>query len=95
MERPGEGQQKNTNPLIASWLVITIVLGLALWFPLEVLAKAASFLVLIVFALVNAALVFIKRTQPTPDGVLNNPMWVPVSGFLTSTTLILFQLFIG
>jgi len=87
--------KKTQTPLIASWLVITIVLGLALWFPLEVLAKATSFLVLIVFALVNAALVFIKRTQPTPDGVLNNPMWVPVSGFLTSTTLILFQLFIG
>jgi len=83
------------TPVTASWLVIVIILSLALWFPLTVLAKATSFLVLTVFALVNSALIFIKKTESTPSGVFNNPMWVPVSGFLTSATLLLLQIFLG
>jgi hypothetical protein len=49
--------------------------------------------VLIVFALVNAALITIKRSGPAPTGVLDNPMWVPVVGFVSSSGLVLFQLF--
>jgi len=86
---------KTQTPVTASWLVIAIILCLTLLLPLEVLAKMTSFLVLIVFALVNAALVFIKRTQATPEGVLNNPIWVPIAGFASSTSLVLFQIFIG
>lgn len=87
--------KKTQTPVTASWLVIAIILCLALWLPLEVLAKTTSFLVLIVFALANAALVFIKRTQATPEGILNNPIWVPVTGCISSTALVLFQLLIG
>ena len=86
---------RTQTPVNATWLVIAIILTLALWFPLEALAKGTSYLVLIVFTLVNAALISIKRTQPIPEGILNNPMWVPVAGFITSLSLVLFQLIIG
>jgi len=76
-------------------LSIGIILGLALWFPIEGLARATSFLVLVVFALVNAALITIKRSGPALTGVLNNPMWVPVTGFVSSSALVMFQLFAG
>jgi len=80
------------TPVAATVLVVMITLGLALWFPLEALAKGTSYLVLIVFALVNAALILIKRSRPAPQGVLNNPLWVPVTGFITCASLVVFQL---
>ena len=83
------------TPINASGLAIAIVLGLALWFPLELLAKATSFLVLVVFALVNAALVNIKRKQPLPSDTLTIPMWVPVVGCGSSSALLLIQVFAG
>ena len=86
---------KTQTPVTATWLVIVIILSLALWFPLETLARSTSYLILIVFALVNAALISIKRKQAPAEGVLNIPMWVPVAGFISSISLVLFQLFVG
>ena len=86
---------KTQTPVTATVLVIAIVLTLALWIPLETLAKMTSFLVLTVFALVNAALVIIKYKEATPSGVINVPLWVPVIGALTSSSLVLFQLLYG
>lgn len=86
---------KTQTPVTATVLVIAIVLTLALWIPLETLAKMTSFLVLTVFALVNAALVIIKYKEATPSEVINIPLWVPVIGALTSSSLVLFQLLYG
>ena len=93
--RLGRVNARTQTPVAATVLVVMITLGLALWFPLETLAKGTSYLVLIVFALVNAALVMIKRTRPAPEGVLNNPLWVPVTGFITCAGLVGFQLLIA
>lgn len=86
---------KTQTPVTATWLVIIIILCLALWFPLETLARGTSYLILIVFTLVNAALISIKRKKEPVEGALNIPIWVPVAGFISSISLILFQLFIG
>ena len=87
--------RRTQTPVNASWLVIFIILSLALWFPLEQLAKGSSYLILVVFTLVNAALIAIKHRQGPAEGVLNIPMWVPVAGFISSIGLILFQSFAG
>jgi APA family basic amino acid/polyamine antiporter len=86
---------KTQTPVNATWLVIAIILSLALWFPLETLAKGTSYLILIVFALVNAALISVKQTQPSVQNTPTIPMWVPVSGLISSISMVLFQLFIG
>lgn len=83
---------RTRTPVRATWLVIAIILGLALLFPLETLARGTSSLVLVVFALVNAALVAVKRTRPAPPGILDIPLWVPLTGCLSCSALILFQL---
>ena len=83
---------KTQTPVVASSLVIVIIMMLALWFPLASLAKATSYLILIVFTLVNAALVSIKRTQPPVEGILNISIWIPTAGFITSISLLLFRL---
>jgi amino acid transporter len=87
--------EKTQTPVRATWLIIFIIMSLALWFPLESLARATSYLVLIVFALVNAALLSIKRTQPLVESVPQIPIWVPVVGFISSSCLVVFQLFAG
>ena len=86
--------KKTRTPVVATWLVIVIVLNLALWFPLEALAKGTSYLILIVFALVNASLISIKWSKPPAVGIINVPIWVPVAGFLSSVSLVLFQLLV-
>ena len=86
--------RKTRTPVIATWLVIVIILNLALWFPLEALAKGTSYLILIVFTLVNASLISIKRRQPPVAGILNVPMWVPLAGLISSISLVLFQILV-
>jgi basic amino acid/polyamine antiporter, APA family len=87
--------EKTHTPVNATWLVIAIILSLALWFPLEELARGTSYLILIVFALVNASLISIKHSHAYVDGILNVPMWIPIAGLMSSITLALFQLFVG
>jgi amino acid transporter len=86
--------KRTRTPVVATWLVIVIILNLALWFPLEALAKGTSYLILIVFTLVNASLISIKRRQPPVAGILNVPMWVPLAGLISSVSLILFQILV-
>jgi len=86
---------KTKTPVVATLLVIVIIMTLALWFPLESLAKGTSYLILIVFTLVNAALVSIKRNQAPVEDILNISIWIPVAGFITSISLLLFQLLLG
>lgn len=88
----GEVHPVTHTPLLATAVATGMVLVLALWLPLVTLAKATSFIILIVFALVNLALVLVKRRVPKPAGVRIFPLWVPAAGFLTCTGFVLFQL---
>jgi amino acid transporter len=80
------------TPLTATALVVLIVVLLAVCFPLVHLAGATSSLVLGVFALVNLALVALKRRQRSVSGILPCPMWVPIAGASTSLGLLVAQL---
>jgi amino acid transporter len=79
--------------VLATVVATLIVLVLALWLPLVTLAKATSFIILIVFALINLSLVRIKRRQPRPEGIRIYPAWIPLAGFLTATGFVLFQIY--
>jgi hypothetical protein len=45
---------------------------------------AASLVILIVFSLVNAALLLVKRKQPNPHGLIVFPFIIPLLGFFIS-----------
>lgn len=79
------------TPLAATLLVSTLVLGMALWLPVETLAKATSYLLLMVFSLINLALWRLKRIGPQPEGIINVPRWVPASGVIASAGFLLMQ----
>ncbi|MCR4300060.1 MAG: amino acid permease [Sulfuricaulis sp.] len=81
------------TPLLSTVVASVIVLVLALWLPLVTLAKVTSFVILVVFALINLSLVRIKRRVPRPKGVRVYPVWIPVAGFLAATGFVLFQIY--
>lgn len=87
----GRVHVRTRTPLLATALVTALVLVLALWLPLVTLAKATSFIILIVFAIINLALVRIKLRSARPEGVRVYPLWVPVAGFISTAALVLFQ----
>lgn len=69
------------TPLLATALVVGAVLILALSFPLEGLAEFTARLTLVIFALVNIALIALKRhAEPTPSGAFVVPLFVPIAG---------------
>lgn len=78
------------TPLTATAVIVVLVLIFATLLPIAQLAEATSTIVLIVFSLVNLALIRLKLTgeQPT-EGVFIIPLWVPITGFLTSVSLLL------
>ena len=83
------------TPVAATVAAAATVLVLALWLPLVTLAKSTSFLVLIVFTLMNLSLLRIKLRDPHPEGIRVVPQWVPAGGIIASLGLLLFQLYAG
>lgn len=78
------------TPLIATWLSVAMVLGLALAFPINRLAEWTSGITLAIFILVCAALIRIKkRGTQAPEGTFINPIWVPYGGIIACSALLI------
>jgi APA family basic amino acid/polyamine antiporter len=91
----GSVWERTRTPVVATAATAAAVLALALWLPLETLARATSFLVLIIFSLVNLSLLRIKRRHPYPPDIRTFPVWIPALGILSSIGLLLFQFAAG
>ena len=75
------------TPQLATAIVVGLVLLIAISLPLDALAEWTSRLSLAIFALINAALVLIKRrSDAVPAFVV--PSWVPVLGFVLCLALL-------
>jgi hypothetical protein len=73
-------------------MVSFAVLAVALLVPLVELAKATSFVILLVFVLVNLSLLSLKlRRVAAPADVWHCPLWVPVAGATISALLLVVQ----
>ncbi len=82
------------TPIRATLLIGAMILVLALWLPLESLARVTSSIMLLNFAIVNASLVRIKlRDMERPDDVKIYPIWIPVLGVVLCLTFLAMQLF--
>lgn len=88
----GQVYPRTQTPVMATLTVAVLVLLAALWFPIEALAKATSFFLLIVFALVNLSLWRLKRHTATEKyDAFCVPRWVPASGFFASMAFVVAQ----
>lgn len=78
------------TPVIATVLIAACVYALAMFFPLGALAEWTSRITLVVFALVNLALLRIKlRGDPAPPGVVVQPLAVPLVGAIVCVAFLL------
>ncbi len=84
----GRVSASTRTPLIATAAVTAVAIAMALAFPLVRLAESTSIATLIVFALVNAALLLIRyRRETSPDPHIRVPVWIPLVGLLTCLAL--------
>ena len=79
----------------ATVTIVSLVLTMALLLPVGTLARITSLLLLIVFALVNLALLRIKRHGANDYAGFTTPRWLPLAGFLSSLGFLAYQLFAG
>jgi amino acid transporter len=79
-------------PLWGTYLAGALVIVLALALPLVSLARTTSGMVLLVFTLINLALIRIKRREAVPEGVRAIPMAVPVVGVVASLFILVVSL---
>jgi len=83
------------TPINSTIVTVLLILFFAMVFQIVALAEMTSYLVLVVFALVNLALIRIKQKQPAPSGVMVFSVWLPRFGFLTATSFLFIELFSG
>lgn len=88
----GQVHARTRTPLLATASVTVLVLLLALPLTLRTLADTTSFIVLIIFSLVNLSLLRVKLREPVVAGVRVLPVWIPVLGLLCSGGFLLVKL---
>jgi amino acid transporter len=81
------------TPLLATAIGIAAILALALAVPLAGLADLTARCTLALFAIVNLALIRIKRrNEPAPPGIFVAPRWMPYAGLVSSLGLLVVDL---
>ena len=85
----GRVHPRTATPLVATALIVALVIALALTVLFERLAESTSLATLVVFALVNLALLRLRyRRVRSPGPHVSIPVWVPVAGFVTCAAMI-------
>ncbi len=88
----GHVNSRTRTPDFATLFVSTIVLILAIGFPLVTLAKAASLIILTVFMLVNLSLLVIKiKKFDSEKSFFDLPKIIPALGFSLCLFLLIAQ----
>ena len=81
------------TPLLATAVGVGAILVLALAVPLAGLADMTARFTLIIFTIVNVALIRIKRSEKVPPiGVFVCPRWVPYAGLVSSIVFLALDL---
>lgn len=80
------------TPVRATLLVAALVLALSLGMPVVRLAEITSFITLVVFAVIHVTLLRVKLDRPIQPGTVSYPLWIPVAGFVTTLSVLLYQI---
>jgi amino acid transporter len=85
----GQVHVKTATPLLATGIIMLLTLGFALIVPFERLAEWTSVATLVVFALVNLALIKIRVAEKRPSrAIIHVPLVIPVLGLTTCIVMI-------
>ncbi len=83
---------KTHTPIVATSLVTAVAIAFALWLPIVVLANITSTLILLVFTLVNIALIRVKLKDPHPENIKTVGLWIPICGTIVNIIFLALQL---
>lgn len=81
------------TPVTATLVVVAAMIAGTVLLPLVSLAQLTSLLVLIIFTLVNASLIVIKRRHPEHGGYITVPAALPYLGVTLCLGTVVFQVF--
>jgi amino acid transporter len=85
----GAVHARTGTPVVATALVFTATLVLALTVPFDRLGEGTSLATLAVFAMVNLSLLRLRaRAEPSPHPHVRVPVWVPAAGLATCLSMI-------
>ncbi|MDH5395737.1 MAG: amino acid permease [Gammaproteobacteria bacterium] len=90
-EKIGKINPVTHTPVNATLLITVLILIFALILPLLSLAKITSFITLLIFMLINVALIKIKLTKKYYTG-FTVPIWVPVTGGISTFVFVFYLL---
>ncbi len=92
--RFGHIDHRSHTPVLATVVVSSVILLAALWLPLATLATITGYLLLLLFCLINLALVRIKLNATTAPAGFCVPLFVPFIAGLASLGFVAIQSFI-
>lgn len=87
----GVGKRSKT-PVPATLLVVGLMAIATVLLPLVSLARLTSLIILVIFGLVNTALIVIKKRHPNHKGLVSVPLIIPYLGALSCMLIILFEI---
>ncbi len=88
----GHVNSRTRTPVRGTIVIGVFVTALGLWFPLAPLALTTSFIALVVFAVVNAALLRIKHHDPHPEGVWTVHAAIPALALVATSAVFVFEI---
>lgn len=86
---------KTQTPINATIVAGLIVFILSTSLPIVTLAQSSSFLIFIIFTLVNISLLIIKLRDPHPQDIKTFPILIPIIAIILNLTLLGFQIVSG
>ena len=80
---------RTQTPSLATFIVVAVIVVLSQTLPIDALAERTSQIVLVVFVLVNVALIRIKLARLPHGSIFRVPLIVPILGLVASVSLFL------
>ena len=71
----------------------SLIALLSLFFPIVTLAEATSFIIILIFIVVNLSLIFLKKQIPKPEGVRTFPVFIPIVGLLLCGWFLVYRIY--
>lgn len=84
---------KYKTPVRTTILTSSLIAILSLFFPIVPLAEATSFVIILIFMIVNVSLVFLKKEYPKPEGVRTFPVFIPYVGLLLCVWFLFYRIY--
>ena len=80
--------EKTRTPIFATIFASVSILIFTLWLPILTLANLTSFLIFVIFTLMNIALIKIKIQRDPVHGIISYPIYIPIIGIVINIAMI-------